>query len=213
MRVRSFPALRVVTAPTAEPVLATEAKAHIRETATGAAVTALVNGMIQSAREMGEEETGRAFMRQTWDAKYDAFPSSPECGDEPFYLPKAPLQSVTSITYVNSTGGSSTLSATAYRVDNTSEPGRIEPAYNSFWPSAREVSGAVTVRFVCGYATSATATAGKASAVPRRLRQAMLMTVGHWYENRSNTEVGTIVAEMPDAAKALYNQMRVYRFG
>lgn len=212
MAIRTYPALKIVTAATAEPVLATEAKAHLRETATNASIASVIANQITTAREVGEEYTGRAFMRQTWDAKLDAFPTDADGCDAPILLPKPPLQSVTSITYVNATGGSSTLTATAYRVDITSEPGRITPAYNSYWPAAREVSGAVTVRFVCGYATSATATAGKASAVPRRIKQAMLLHVGDQYENRENTLVGTIAEEMPLGAKALYNSLRVVRF-
>lgn len=211
MAIRTYPALKIVTAATAEPVLATEAKAHLRETATNASVASVIANQITTAREVGEEYTGRAFMRQTWDMKLDEFPYG-ECGDEAIIVPKPPLQSVTSITYVNATGGSSTLTATAYRVDTTTEPGRITPAFGSYWPTVREVTGAVTVRFVCGYATSTSATAGKPSAVPRRLKQAMLLHVGDQYENRENTLVGTIAEEMPLGAKALYNSLRVVRF-
>ena len=208
MGVRVLPSLKLVTAATAEPVLATEAKAHLRETATAASVTSLINGYIVGARDMGEEDTGRAWMKQTWDMKLDEFP----CDDGPILVPKPPLQSITSITYVNSTGGSSTLAATGYRVDRHSEPARITPAYGAYWPTTRDVTGAVTVRFVCGYTTASGAAAGNPASVPRRLKQGLLLTVGHWYENRERVVVGEGAQELPVAAKSLYNQLRVFRF-
>lgn len=201
---RTIPALKLVTGPTAEPVDTFTAKAHLRETATDAGVNAIVGGLISAARELGEDETGRAWMRQTWDMKLDAFP----CDGEPIEVPKPPLHSVTSITYVNSTGGSSTLAATGYRVDTTSEPGRITPAYGSFWPTARDVTGAVTVRFKAGYGTATEATVDD---VPQRLKQAVLLTVGHWYENRENVVLGDAPAELPMAARALYQSLRVHQ--
>ncbi len=225
MSLRILPVFRLVTGPTGEPVTLTEAKAHIREYATGQ--DALITSLITAARSIGEEQTRRAWMRQTWDMQMDRFPwsygvdydqyardSQRYWGQPPILVPKPPLQSVTSITYVNSTGGNTTLSATAYRVDTMSEPARITPVYGAFWPIARQVASAVTVRFVAGYVTGSGATAGKASAVPQLLKQACLLTVGSWYENRESVveDYRAVAIEVPQTVKMIYSTMNTFRF-
>ena len=117
---------------------------------------------LQAAREYGETFTHRAFITQTWDLKLDGFP----CSDEAIRLPKAPLISVTSVTYLDSNGDSQTWSASLYTVDAPTGPkaerGRIVPNYGQYFPTTRDVVNAVTVRFVAGY--------GAASAVPRLVK-------------------------------------------
>lgn len=192
--------LASATAVSVEPVSLTEAKAHVRETATGQDV--LLLSLIAAAREDGEERTARGWVRRAYNLKLDRFP----CGGEPILLPKPPLLSVTAITYVDSDGVTQTWSSSEYTVDTASEPGRIVPAFGYVWPSTRDVPGAVTVRFLSGYGATA-------ASVPQRLRQACLLTIGSWYENRENEAIGTIVSPIPNAADAIYKQMRVYRFG
>ena len=101
--------------------------------------------MIKGARMLAEGKTRRAFITQTWDWLFDAFPASG------LKVPKPPLQSVTSITYIDTDGNSQTLAATEYRVDNSTEPGRITPAFSKVWPVTRAVTNAVTVRIVVGF--------------------------------------------------------------
>lgn len=200
------PAPTLVSGPTAEPVTLAETKSHLRETATATAQDALITSLITTAREYGEEETRRAWMKQTWDLSLDNFPS----GEGAIEVPKPPLSSVTHVRYLTASDGSlATLSATGYRVDTQSEPGRITPAFDSHWPTPRDVTGAVTVRFVAGY--TATDGSGTATAVPKRLKQGVLLSVGAWYEQREELTVGTIVRRTPFAVDALYQQMRVYQ--
>lgn len=47
---------------------------------------------------------------------------------------------------------------------------------------------------------------------PWPIRQAVLLLVGHWYQNRENVVVGTIVQELPQGVRALvapYRRLRV----
>jgi uncharacterized phiE125 gp8 family phage protein len=121
----------------------------------------LTAGII-AAREYGETFTHRAFITQTHDLKLDGFP----CSDDAIRLPKAPLISITSVTYVDTNGDTQTWSNTLYTVDAPSGPkaerGRIVPNYGQVFPSTRDVINAVTVRFVAGY--------GAASAVPSLIK-------------------------------------------
>ena len=73
-------------------------------------------------------------------------------------------------------GNTQTLASTEYLVDAVSEPARLTPAYSKTWPATRNQANAVTVTFVCGYASP--------EAVPIGIRRWMKLRVGTLYENR-----------------------------
>jgi len=188
---------RIVTPPAAEPVSLAEAKLHLRD--PNAAEDALVTTLIKAAREYCEGVLNRALITQTWDMFIDCWPS-----DGVIYAPMAPLVSVTHVKYVDEAGTLQTLGAPAYQVDKDVEPGRVLPAYGYTWPTLRpSYSSAVQVRFVAGYGADGTF-------VPQNIKQAILLAIGHWYENREDSVVGTIVATLPKAVDALLWQERVY---
>lgn len=144
--------LVLITPPDAEPITLAEAKAHCR--VDGDSEDALLTTLIRAARLEAERQTGRAIPAQTWKSTYDAFP------DWYFRLPKAPLISVTSIVYTATDGTSTTLASTAYTVSTASDPGLIEPSYDSsIWPTAREIIDAVAVTFKAGWASTSIAAA------------------------------------------------------
>lgn len=150
---------------------------------------------ITAARQWVESYTHRACITQIWDLKLDQFPES----DDRIILPKAPLSSVTSITYTDTAGVSQTWSASLYTVIAPSgpecAPGHIEPAYNEYYPSTRSIPDAVTVRFTAGY--------GAASAVPAGIKSAMKLMIGHWYANREAVNIGNSTSELPLAVASL----------
>jgi uncharacterized phiE125 gp8 family phage protein len=117
---------------------------------------------IAAAREYAETFTHRGFITQTWDLTLYGFP----CSEDVIWLPKAPLVSVTSVSYVDTAGVTQTWSSTLYTVDAPVGPkarvGCIVPNYGQIFPSTRDVVNAVTVRFVAGY--------GAAAAVPSLIK-------------------------------------------
>jgi hypothetical protein len=161
--------IRLHTPPAAEPVTLAEAKEQTR--VSGSDEDSHLNLCIAAAREYCETYQGRAYVTQTWKVMLDRFPNAGEewRADKGFVtaehttdpgtilLPRAPLQYVTSIAYVDTNGTTQTLSASDYTVDTASEPGRITPAYNESYPSTREQANAVTVTFNAGSATVFTA--------------------------------------------------------
>lgn len=190
-------ALVLVTPPAQEPVPLAEAKAHLRvDTADD---DALIQALIVAAREHVEHIIRRALVTQTWDLILDAFPA-----DE-IMLPRPPLQSVSSITYRLQDGTVVTLDPANYVVDTKSEPGRVVLAPGRSWPSdPLYAAGAVTVRYVAGY--------GDPAAVPVAIKQAILLLVGHWYENREAVAVGHTVIQLPMTVDALLWPYRVWWF-
>jgi len=98
--------------------------------------------MISMARQAAELQLSRYLITQTIDAYFDRFPES-------FVLP--PLQTVTSITYVDALGATQTLASNQYQVDAVSVPARIIPVSGVTWPAVADRMNAVKVRFVAGY--------------------------------------------------------------
>ncbi len=184
--------LKLVTAPADEPVTLIEAKDHLKEETT--ANDAIISDAIVDARQWAEEYTGRQFVTATWDWFLDGFCPS-------FSVPLPPLQSVTSVKYLDTAGAEQTLDAATYRVDAVSEPGRIALDYGKSWPSTHPVINAVTVRFVAGY--------GAAAAVPEPIRQAILILLGELYEQRQES-VPSSFAAVPFGVRALLTPYKVW---
>jgi uncharacterized phiE125 gp8 family phage protein len=184
-------ALSLVTAPPVEPLTLAQAKRHLRVDATDE--DDLIADQIQAAREFAEVHTHRAFITQTWDWQLDGFPWA---FNAPMLVPKPPLQSVTSIVYVDTNGVTQTWDPTLYTVDNPQGPyaraGRILPNYFQIYPVTRDVPAAVTVRFVCGYAATATAAV---AATPAGIKSGLRLLVGNWWLNR---EAGQIIRGSAD---------------
>jgi uncharacterized phiE125 gp8 family phage protein len=93
-------------------------------------------------------------------------------------LPRNPVQSVSSFTYVDTAGTVQTLPGSGrYQVSNTEESGRITPVFGQIWPVVRWQLDAFTVQFVAGYGDTG-------AAVPETLKHAIRFLVAHWYDNR-----------------------------
>jgi len=180
-----------------EPVVLVDQKAHSRvEVSTD---DALITALIVAAREKLEELTGRAFLTQTWEFRFDEFP----WGDAPFVLRRPPLQSVTSITFVDEQGVVQTLAANLYQVDSESVPALIIPAVGETWPDIEdEAINPVVVTVVLGYLDAD---------FPKQLELAIKQLVGHWYEQRESVEFafGGQFSEIPMTVQYLIGSLRM----
>ena len=198
-------ALKLVTAPTIQPVTLAEARMQLKD--PPAVEDFLIESAIRAACEHAEAYTGRRFVTQTWDYFLDCFPNewANQYGRSrgEFALPHPPLVSVTSVKYFDEAGVEQTLATSEYQVDASSDPGRIAPAYGKSWPSARAQLNAVTVRFVCGY--------GGLASVPFSIKAAILLIVGHLFEHREENQ-DFQVHEMPLGSERLLFPLRVMRF-
>lgn len=185
--------LSLVTGPASDPVTLAEAKGHCRVDDTES--DGLIAGYLLAARQWVEGFVGRKLVQQTWEYTLSRFPWCIE-------LPIGPLQSITSITYVDAAGVTQTVSAADYQVDSRAHVARIMPAYGKTWPVARVQFNSVTITAVVGYSV--------ARPMPEEIRQAILMLVAHFYENRETINVGNIVSEIPFSVKSLLGPLRVH---
>jgi uncharacterized phiE125 gp8 family phage protein len=146
---------------------------------TNAATTAedtLLTSIIQTSREIVEDQLRRAALTQTWDYSLREWPKK-----NYFKLPYGNLQSVTSIKWKDSAGTETTLTLTTdYLVEtNGDKCGKIVLPYSMSWPSGTLYpSNPITVRFVCGWATAA--------AIPSKIKSAYLMICADLWSNRES---------------------------
>jgi uncharacterized phiE125 gp8 family phage protein len=191
------------TPPTEEPITIDEAKAHIRQVDNDDEDD-LIAGLIVAARQYCETKTNRAFVTQTWYWKADRFP----CW-QPIWLPRPPLVSITSVSYIDQTGATQTWAATTgYQLSKPAGTfasyARLMPAYGVNYPIPRYQLEAVTIEYVCGYGSSAD--------VPDGIKAAMKLLIGHWFENRESVVIGVTPFDVPLAADALLGPYMVGQF-
>lgn len=198
--------------PLVEPVSVAEAKEHARVLHDEDDL--LIGRLIAAARAYCETRIKAALVPQKWSLLLDAFPTAggyynravrdvwAGMGGLPagfgFYpgmipnstgvidLPMSPLRSVEAVEYFDFSDQLQTVDPSAYVV-SLGSPGRIQPNYSKVWPIARPTIDAVRILFTAG--------PDPGDAPEAHVQTALLMLVGHWYENReavSAVSMGTV---------------------
>lgn len=191
----------LVAAPTTAPITATEVKANSR--IDDADSNTLIEGLIAGAISYLDGWSGilcRCLEEQTWRQDYDYF-----CRH--LRIPLAPVISITSVKYDDTSGVEQTVSASNYEVLNDDLGPYVRFVSTFSFPSTDSEYPSVRVTYKAGHAQS-----GGASTVPPAIRQAMLLLVGHWYEHRESVNVGNIVTSFPMGFDALIAPFRRIRF-
>ena len=182
---------KIITEPTFEPVTLQEAKDHLR--ITHLLEDNLITLAITTARMMAESYTQRAICQKTIECHRDHFGYVME-------LPFPAVSAVTSIKYDDIYGVEQTLASTEYDNYLINEPALIVQGYGKTFPGTRDKLNAVRIRYVAGYAS--------ANAIPSPIKSAILLLIGHLYENRE--DLTTVkMEEMPLGSKALLNPYRL----
>lgn len=158
----------------------------------------LISSLLATAEAHVESVTGRTLLKRQHTLSLHTF--HVRC-DGLILLPLPPLQSVDQIQYVDGNGDTRTLDPSAYQVDAYSTPARLLPAPGEYWPVVRTQFGAVTITYTAGYGDSG-------DDVPEPIRQAILLLLGHWFENREATGLGTM-SPVPIAVDSLLSPYKV----
>ena len=166
----------------AEPITLDTARLHLRLDTEGSPPThpddALVEALITAAREAAESYTGLAIAHQTYTIAFDEFP------EKSIVLGTWPINSITSITYKDADNAVQTLSAADYFLDNYARPGEVALQPTKAWPVTVAAANAVVVTFTAGFTDGLSP---DPYPLPKSVKQAMLLTIGHLYDHREST--------------------------
>lgn len=164
-----------------EPLSLTDVKTQLRITTTDD--DDAIRMFIAGIRKETEWYIGKTLITTIWEYKRDGF------GVE-FCLPMPPIQSISSVSYVDSDGANQTLAASGYQFDKA---GRMRASYGNSFPSTRSQYDAVTVTYVAGETN--------AGNVDEDIKLAMLLWIGACDINREDNVIGTIISEIPNSAR------------
>lgn len=182
---------KVITPVTMPVIPLVDLRTHLRLDLLGGSThpdDALIEGYLEAARAYCEHYTQRSVGVQTLELALDAFP------DNAIELPLG-AASITSVTYVDSGTNIQTVSSTQYSLDDYSHQSWVTTV--DVWPTAGEFANAVKVRYVTRSTFSAA------------VKSAMLLLVGHWYENRESSNFDKLQS-IPLGVKSLLDTERVY---
>lgn len=222
--------VRVVTPPTTEQLTLTEAREHLRLVSYSSPAVyeddLWLQANISAAREWCEWYTMAALAPQMLELGLKGFPAAasatsstattssadqtmlPLDWDDGILLPyAAPLIRVDQIVYDDASGATVTVDPSTYYVDEFQRPARLYPLPGTSWPTAQSPNRrALRIRYLAGYDTPDVSPV--VNPLPFAIRAAMLLMLGHLYENRENTSEGSI-AEIPLGAASLLERYRV----
>ena len=192
----------LIAAPAAEPVALADAKTWLRVDTDDedAAIAALV----VAARQTVEAATRRLLVTQTWRIALDRWPFAggsdgslgslavpPRPAVMELRIALAPLQSIAAARVYDSGGQPQALQSTLWRLLGAPDEARL--VFAAPPPNPGVTAGGVEIDAIVGY--------GAESDVPAALRQAILMLVANWYENRGDVDaVGSASVPKPVAA-------------
>jgi uncharacterized phiE125 gp8 family phage protein len=201
----------VISEPTNEQISLDQARLHLRLDSYGSppehADDQWILDSIPAAREWCETECGRAFAPQVLELVLPAFPIRRyDYGGDEIRLPMGPILGGISVSYRDSDGVLQVMDPSLYVADVASDIGYIYPLIGSCWPSVGRVPNAVRVRYTAGYTTEDESP--NDAPLPRRLRSAMLLVLGHLYENREET-TELKLENLPIGAKSLMDGLRL----
>lgn len=135
-------------APAARVIAASDLRAHLRLDSSDQ--DTYLEALIDTAIRSLETDADRSFITQTWRMHLRGWwRGSVE-------LPRGPLQSVTSIAYVDANGDAQTLSSDLYEIVADALVPRIHTASGSALPSLGESPQPVTITYVAGYGNAGT---------------------------------------------------------
>ena len=187
---------QVITPASTYPVSLTEAKSHLKVDTT--ADDTYITSIIKAATQLSEEYTNRFFINTVIDQTCSDFAQLQT-------LFKSKVSAVAHVKYYDSDNSLQTLSATVYDAQLNYEPSQIQLAENQSFPRITSRNDAVVARYTVGY--------GTASDVPEIIKQAILLTIGNFYQNRNSVVVGRIATELPMNVKWLLDTYKVQIVG
>jgi len=168
----------------------------------------LITGYLDAAIEACAIYTNRVLNQADWQASFGAWPA---CGF--FELPIAPIVSVDAVKYFDVDGDEITVNAALWDFVSTPGGGRVYLLEDFTNPELRDLPpDQIYVELVAGHdADDGSSGDDPELHLPKAIRSAILLTVGHLYQNRESVIAGRGAAVLPQGAQYLLDFKKIYR--
>jgi uncharacterized phiE125 gp8 family phage protein len=176
----------LIAAPAAMPVTLAQAKAHLRVTST--TEDELISGLVETATQYLERDTGLALINQQWRAWFDRPPA-----DGIIRLLRHPVRAIVSVTVYDGDGNPAVLAGSDYYLNLAMRPPRLRLKDSV---SAQSRANGIEIDFDAGFGETGVD-------VPDILKRAILVLVAHWYEFRGAFDA----ADQPVSVPMLYARL------
>lgn len=167
-------AVELIDAPAITPVTVAEVKEQLRveHTDDDALITRLIAAAVAYTDVKGS--LGHAMISQKWGQWVGANPS------QSVRLILGPVIQVNAVKYYDVDNVLQTDTLSNYEVIGTSFSSYVSPASGFAWPVTAQRPDAIRMEYTIGYG-------GATTDVPETIRHALMLLIGHWYDNRENS--------------------------
>lgn len=169
-----------------------QVKLHLRLDCSYYDEDSLLEALINAALSSIEYQTEMALRMRTETLILDSWSSVIE-------LPWWPVQSIDALSYTDPDGVEQTLDD--YVLDNRSYPAKLKPASGTNWPPVLAEEQVITIEATVGM-----------TELPADLKQAALLMIGHFYENREAVASGPSFQTLPMAVQYLIDPYIILRY-
>lgn len=191
--------LEIVDAPLITPITIEEVKAQLRveHDDDDTILTRLIDVAVAYTDVRGA--LGQAIITQKWAQWINANPP------QNVSLILGPVQNVTAVKYYDTDGVLQTDDVNNYQVFGTDFATVISPKDSFTWPVSQQRSDAIKIEYEIGYGDEITS-------VPQTIRHALMLLIGHWYDNREQTGVDEL-SNIPFGYEEMLNLHRNCWYG
>lgn len=192
-------ALELVTAPAVTPITLAEVKEQLRIETTDddALITRLI--AVAVAYTDAQAALGHAMITQKWAQWVQPHPT------QTVGLMMGPVQSVTAVKYYDAANTLQTDTLSNYEIVGTEFAKSVGPKAGFNWPTTYERPDAIRIEYEAGYGDATTD-------VPQTIRHALMLLVGHWYDNREQSGMDEL-SDIPFGFDALIAMHRRSWYG
>ncbi len=183
-----------ITPPTNKALDTATVKKHLRVEHTED--DTYIEGLIDAVTLYLEKQARRQLITATFQLRLDSFPNE-------IRFPRAKLQSVDSVAYIDPNGQPQTLDPSFYEIDVNAEPGIMRLAHDQKWPEVRNHPGVITINYKGGYGDDP-------ADIPSHVRSALMLHITTLYDNRASVTMDEIPRRIPNSYEALVSTIRVH---
>ena len=215
--------MKIITPASAEPISMEMARKQCRVDPEGSPPTheddELIAVFLTAAREWCEDELGMNIAPAIAETSFDDFPGTTTITNSVgttatspgvLALESGPVLGILSIKYLDTDGLEQEVDWTTYYLDTDDQVAVVRlftgDEDDEPWPTSNGTPNNVKVRYSIGY--SLPTDSPQDAPLPARIKAAILLVLGHLYQNRSNT-VEKNLAEIPLGAAALLSPLKL----